>query len=101
MARRKAMKSRLVMFLAIAIAIVLLAMPAALAKQGQPQRHHQNGDIWVGCVANAQATTWEKAFFEAASVGNKEDRSCWISRQTGWWVFRKTKKMPIVTLKKY
>jgi hypothetical protein len=63
MARRKAMKIRLVMFWAIAIAIMLLAMPAALAKQGQSQRHHQRGDIWVGCVANAPAVTWEKAFF--------------------------------------
>jgi hypothetical protein len=95
------MKSRLVIFLAIAVAIVLLAMPAALAKQGQPQPHRQKGDVWVGCIANAPATTWEKAFFEAASVGNKEGRSCWVNRQTGWWVFRKTKKMPVVTLRKH
>jgi hypothetical protein len=98
MARRKAMKSR---FWIIALAIMLLALPAALAKQEQHQRHYQRGDVWVGCVANAQATTLEKAFFEAASIGNKESRSCWVSRQTGWWIFRKTKKMPIVTFKKY
>jgi hypothetical protein len=100
MARRKAMKSRLAIFWAIAIAVVLLAMPAALAKQGQSQRHYQRGDIWVGCVANAPATTWEKAFFEAASIGEKEARSCWVDRRTGWWVFCKTKKTSVITLKK-
>jgi len=94
------MKSRLAIFWAIAIAVVLLAMPAALAKQGQSQRHYQRGDIWVGCVANAPAVTWENAFFGALSVSNDEYRSCWINQQQGWWFFRWTKRMPIVTVKK-
>jgi hypothetical protein len=94
------MKNRLVIFWAIAVAIMLLAMPLAVAQQGQPQRHYQRGDIWVGCVANAPPTAWESALFEALSVGNKENRSCWINQQRGWWFFRWTKRMPVITVRK-
>jgi hypothetical protein len=86
--------------LAIAVAITLLAIPPAAAQQGQPQRHYQKGDVWVGCVANAPATSWNSAFFEALSIGNKEHRSCWINQQRGWWLFHWTRRVPVVTVKK-
>jgi hypothetical protein len=100
MARREAMKNRLVILWAIAIAIMLLAMPAASAQQGRPQHHYQTGDLWVGCVANAPTMAWEDALAEALSVGNKENRSCWINQQRGWWFLRWTKRISVITVRK-
>jgi len=83
------------MFLAVAVAVLFLTVStAAQTKQGH--QHRRNGDVWVGCVADAPATTWERALFNALSIGDKENRSCWVSRQRGWWVFHRTKKFPVV-----
>ena len=90
---------RFVMFLVVAVAILFVAIPTA-AQTKQRHQHRQNGDIWVGCVADVPATTWESALFNALSVGNKENRSCWINRQRGWWIFHWIEKTPVVTFKK-
>ncbi len=89
---------RMIVLWAITMTILLLAMPSALAKQGKP--HREKGDVWVGCIVNAPATTWEKAFTEAFSIGNEEGRSCWVNHQKSWWFIRWIEKIPIVRVTK-
>jgi hypothetical protein len=90
-----------IIFLMVATAILFLAVPvAAQAKQERRhQQHRRNGDIWVGCIVDAPATTWESAFSKALATGNSEDRSCWVNRQKGWWILHWTEKTPVVTVK--
>ncbi len=91
-------KQYLFLFIIVAVmTIFILTMPTAAAQQGH-RWHRRNGDVWVGCITNPPATTWENALMEALSIGSKENRSCWVNRQKGWWIFHRIEKFPVVTV---
>lgn len=83
----------------ILTAVLILAVPAALAQQTQkPHRH--NGDIWVGCVKNAPPTTVEQALNDVVSIANRENRSCWVSQRQGWLFLHRTKHLIGIIIRK-
>jgi hypothetical protein len=89
---------RVVLLWVMILVALLLAMPQALA--GQKRQHHGKDDVWVGCVKDAPATTLGNALDDAVATGDREGRSCWINHRKGWWIFRRTEKMPIIKSKR-
>jgi|GEM_PF-2548093 hypothetical protein len=91
---------RLTLFWAMFVALMLLFVMPARAKQGEKHLRHHVGDVWVGCVQNDPTTTVEEALTKAFSIGNKENRTCWVNQKKGWWIFHRIQRSYIVRFRK-